>query len=96
MARGVVSSGDRSACLNDTRMCLLEDPAVASDPDGNGVPFSLAVRFPGQYADAETGWHYNMFRTFDPATGRFIEPDPIGMEGGLIRACAGAWALPLP
>jgi RHS repeat-associated protein len=29
------------------------------------------VRFPGQYFDAETGWHYNHFRDYDPRTGRY-------------------------
>jgi RHS repeat-associated protein len=27
--------------------------------------------------------HFNMFRTFDPATGRYLEPDPIGLRGGV-------------
>jgi len=40
-------------------------------------------RFPGQYADAETGFNYNYFRDYDPTTGRYIESDPIGLGGGL-------------
>ena len=40
-------------------------------------------RFPGQYADAETGFNYNYFRDYDPTTGRYIESDPIGINGGL-------------
>ena len=27
--------------------------------------------------------NYNYFRTYDPATGRYIESDPIGLSGGL-------------
>jgi uncharacterized protein RhaS with RHS repeats len=27
--------------------------------------------------------HYNYFRDYDPATGRYIESDPIGLQGGL-------------
>ncbi|MCZ6659283.1 MAG: RHS domain-containing protein [Gammaproteobacteria bacterium] len=41
------------------------------------------LRFPGQYFDAETGLHYNYFRFFDPTTGRYIRPDPIGLAGGV-------------
>jgi len=46
------------------------------------------LRFPGQYLDTETGLNYNYFRDFNPATGRYIEADPIGilhhgMRGGM-------------
>ena len=40
-------------------------------------------RFPGQSLDAETGLYYNYFRDYDPSIGRYIESDPIGLEGGL-------------
>ena len=39
-------------------------------------------RFPGQYYDQETGLHYNYFRDYHPGIGRYVEPDPIGLEGG--------------
>jgi RHS repeat-associated protein len=42
-----------------------------------------ALRFQGQYFDAETGLHYNTFRYYDPGCGRFISPDPINLLGGL-------------
>ena len=41
------------------------------------------LRFPGQYYDVETELHYNWNRYYDPMSGRYISPDPIGLEGGL-------------
>ncbi|MEU8930585.1 RHS repeat-associated core domain-containing protein [Streptomyces sp. NPDC048409] len=37
------------------------------------------LRFPGQYHDAETGHHYNLHRHYDPETGRYLSPDPLGL-----------------
>lgn len=48
--------------------------------DGN---IEQPLRFPGQYADAETGYSYNYFRDYDPTLGRYIESDPIGLEAGI-------------
>ena len=41
------------------------------------------LRYQGQYLDRETGLHYNTFRYYDPDIGRFTQPDPIGLAGGL-------------
>lgn len=41
------------------------------------------LRFPGQYFDAETGLHYNYFRDYDPAIGKYKQADPIGLKGGV-------------
>lgn len=43
---------------------------------------TLNLRFPGHYYDAETGLNYNYFRDYEPGTGRYVESDPIGLEGG--------------
>ncbi|MFE7949639.1 putative T7SS-secreted protein [Streptomyces sp. NPDC057426] len=37
------------------------------------------LRFPGQYYDPESGLHYNHFRHYDPETGRYTSPDPLGL-----------------
>lgn len=38
-----------------------------------------ALRFPGQYADLETGLHYNYFRHYDPENARYLTSDPLGL-----------------
>ena len=43
------------------------------------------LRFPGQYADSETGLFYNYFRTYQPNQGRYTQNDPIGLDGGWNR-----------
>ena len=40
-------------------------------------------RLQNQYADRETGLHYNFFRYYEPECGRFINQDPIGLMGGM-------------
>jgi len=39
------------------------------------------LRFPGQYADAETGYHQNWHRDYVPWLGRYAEVDPLGLFG---------------
>jgi RHS repeat-associated protein len=41
------------------------------------------LRFAGQYHEEETGLHYNYHRYYDPATGRYLTSDPIGLQGGI-------------
>jgi RHS repeat-associated protein len=62
------------------------------EPFGNNVPdenpsglgdFDLPVRLPGQYFDKETNLHYNYFRYYQPALGRYGESDPMGLTAGL-------------
>jgi RHS repeat-associated protein len=46
-------------------------------------PRTTSLRFAGQVHDPETGLHHNYFRDYDPTTGRYVESDPIGLEGGI-------------
>ncbi|MFO0992438.1 MAG: RHS repeat-associated core domain-containing protein [Hyphomicrobiales bacterium] len=45
-------------------------------------PLSLDARFPGQWFQIETGLAYNWHRHYDAATGRYIQPDPLGLIDG--------------
>ncbi len=64
-----------------------------------GSSASTPFRAPGQQEDAETGLFYNRYRYYDPDLGRFISPDPIGLEGGLNTYAYGpnpiAWIDPM-
>ena len=41
------------------------------------------LRLPGQYADTTTAYSQNGFRDYYPALGRYLESDPIGLDGGI-------------
>jgi RHS repeat-associated protein len=71
----------------------MTDPSQALTWDAQFDPFGeeflisgSAVqpnRFPGQYADAESGYSYNYFRDYEPSIGRYLQSDPVGLEGGI-------------
>lgn len=43
----------------------------------------IPLRFPGHYFLAELGLHYNRFRYYSPKLARYLQTDPLGIEGGL-------------
>jgi RHS repeat-associated protein len=56
--------------------------ALQPEPGRETVLSPQPLRMQGQYAEVETGLHYNTFRYYDPDIGRFISEDPIGLGGG--------------
>jgi RHS repeat-associated protein len=51
------------------------------NPGGLGI-FTCNLRLPGQYFDRETKLHYNYFRDYDPAVGRYLQSDLLGLAAG--------------
>ena len=43
------------------------------------------LRYPGQYADSESGLNYNYFRSYSKEGGWYTQADPIGLAGGWNR-----------
>lgn len=44
-------------------------------------PITFNLRYPGQYADVESGLYYNYFRSYNSDTGGYPQADPIGLAG---------------
>ncbi|MFG3206248.1 RHS repeat-associated core domain-containing protein [Streptomyces sp. NPDC048192] len=74
----LVTAGGDLAWQHRSTLWGVELPAPES-PESNDET-ACPLRFPGQYADRETGLHYNYFRYYDPETGRYCSPDPLGIS----------------
>jgi RHS repeat-associated protein len=68
--------------------------APETNPEGLGT-FTQNLRFPGQYADAESGLWYNYFRTYDSSRGGYAQSDPIGLVAGSLSTFSYVDSSPL-
>ncbi|MEM6989352.1 MAG: DUF6531 domain-containing protein [Myxococcota bacterium] len=63
------------------RLSYDSNGAAEVQGDASLCPF----RFAGQYDDPQTGLHENRYRYYDPAIGRYLSRDPLGLRGGLAQ-----------
>jgi RHS repeat-associated protein len=56
--------------------------AANENPAGAGT-FKYNLRFAGQLFDSQAGLHANYNRDYDPAVGRYVESDPVGLRAGI-------------
>ena len=94
-----------SGVIHFVRTDHIGRPALATDSTGTVVwtasydPFGTvqastgtptAIRFPGQWFQAESGLHQNWMRDYDPTTGRYVQADPLGLvDGASVYGYAG-------
>jgi RHS repeat-associated protein len=85
-------TGSTFLWLHDDKIGM---PRVATDSGqsaqwhGNYLPFgepiavtgtaTVNLRMPGQYFDAESGFHHNGARDYVPSLGRYLQADPVGL-----------------
>jgi RHS repeat-associated protein len=72
-------------------------------PDSITGSLTYNARFPGQWFQIESGLNWNWHRHYDPSTGRYLQPDPLGLatllsDGpsayGYVRQSPLAWKDP--
>jgi RHS repeat-associated protein len=52
------------------------------------TPYFTPLRFPGHYYDQETDFFENWNRYYDPATGRYLQPEPLLQDPKFARSMA--------
>ncbi len=79
---------DTPRAVSDVSGNLLWQWSWLGNPFGEVAPtsstgYTLNLRYPGQYLDAESGMAHNGYRDYDATVGRFIQSDPSGLKGGI-------------
>ncbi|MFA9287398.1 RHS repeat-associated core domain-containing protein [Comamonas sp. SY3] len=64
---------------------LQMDSAAAGTVASYAPEVTFNLRYPGQQWDEETGLAFNVNRYYNPQDGRYIQADPIGLDGGWNR-----------
>ena len=77
-----VTEPDRLLWVHGNHMGV---PTVITDATGTEHSFPTAYALPGFPGQSRTlsDLYYNRYRDYDPTIGRYIQADPIGLEGGV-------------
>jgi RHS repeat-associated protein len=70
------------------------DNAPNQNPGGLGT-FVYDWRLPGQVYDSESSLNYNAARDYNPSLSRYVESDPLGLNGGQFSTYSYAAGNPL-
>jgi len=74
---GKCASGENCSSSRRCAFVSLLQPLIASRENAWHYDGSAS----GAYQDRETNLAYNMFRDYDPAIGRYVQSDPLGLDG---------------
>ncbi len=71
--------------ITDSTRAVVWDGVFAPFGEINSITGSIVnvLMFPGQIYDPETGLTQNWYRDYDSNIGRYLEADPIGLDGGI-------------
>ncbi|NOT39068.1 MAG: RHS repeat protein [Alphaproteobacteria bacterium] len=71
--------------ITDTTRAVVWDGVFAPFGEIHAITGSIVnvLMFPGQVYDPETGLSQNWHRDYDANIGRYLQSDPIGLEGGI-------------
>ena len=94
-AIGMVRNGQKLLLATDQLGCIFTVADLSGDSvqevlydsfgreiQNSSPELALPLGFAGGLHDADTGLIHFGYREYDPATGRFISPDPLGYAGG--------------
>jgi len=82
----VVAISDANADIVEEYSYDVYGLATITDEDGDEISYSNIgnpYMFTGRRYNSQSGLYYYRARHYDPETGRFLQPDPIGYQGGL-------------
>lgn len=82
IATDLIGTPSELVALDGTLSALANTTLWGAQLGDHPVEQICPLRFPGQYYDAETSFHYNHHRYFSPSEAQYVSPDPLGLLAG--------------